>query len=345
MTESILWYVHAHGDGHLQRFRAVVPHLDVPVVVCSARADLVDRTSDLRCRAAVLSSDVDSFSEQGPGPFHHSPQSQVARRRMHELLDLIDRHHCTTAVVDVSVETVVACRLAGMRIVALRQSGYRADDGHRLAHACADAVWVPQHRALEPFVGDLARVHYSGAFSRHDPTPIGRAAARLAVGWSTSCRHVVMVVGRGGTRFPISAWRAGDVPGGTQVHLVGLEQRWRRAGVESLGWVRDPQPLFAAADVVLTSAGWSSVHDVASARARMGVVAEDRPFDEQLVRARALHEAGLVVALDRWPEPSGLAGDLERIEALDPATWETFYDRSGAARAAEIVRDVHGDGG
>jgi hypothetical protein len=339
-SSSILWYVHDVGAGHLQRFRAVAAHLDSPVVVASSLPQLGPRLSGCDAAVAALPSDR-SCAERGPGPFHHVPLDHTAADRARALLDVAERHDCTTAVVDVSVETAVLCRLAGLRTVVLRQSGRRDDAPHALAHDCADVVWVPQHRMLEPYLDERPTLRCSGAFSRFDDRRPGHAAARSRLGVDPSRTLVVMLVGQGGCTLDAALWRRHRLPQGVDVVLLGTASRWHHDAVTALGRVDDPFDHLCAADVVISAAGWASVHDIASAGASAALVAEQRPFGEQQVRVEALDAAGLVVALETWPRPEELLQVLARCAALEPGRWDPYYDRKGAQRAAAMIEEVH----
>lgn len=341
MTESILWYVHDHGLGHLQRCRATVEHLHSEVVVTSSLGDLTARFEGTAARTARLRSDKVADPRAGFGPYHYVPYGTTATDRAVDLLDVVQRHGCSTAVVDVSAETAVLCRLAGLRVITLRQSGRRDDAAHRLAHDSADVVWVPQVETLEPGVDAIDRRFCSGAFSRWDGRDDDRDAARRRLGLASGRDVVLVVVGGGGTTFPEDAWRRAGSRPDVEVIVIGLPQRWSTGSVTSWGRVRDPFDFFCAADVVISAAGWATVHDAASLGRPSAVVAEDRPFDEQAVRAAALTAAGLVVTLEHWPEPGDLDAVVRSARSLDPTLWAPHYDGRGAERAAAMIDGVH----
>ena len=338
---SVLWYVHDHGVGHLRRCQAVLPHLRSDVVVASSLPALDRRVPGIR--TATLPSDRVERPELGPGPLHYAPRGPVARDRASALLDVMAAHDCSTAVVDVSAETAVLCRLAGLRLVVVRQSGRRDDAPHRLAHDCADVVWVPQHEAVEPGIEDIPSRRCTGAFSRFDQRPPDRERARERLGVAEDQRLVVCLLGAGGSSFPVEAWRAAP-PDEVEVAILGLGDRWSTGSVTSWASVEDPYDHLCAADLVVAGAGWASVHDAASASSRLVVVPEDRPFDEQRVRARALADEGVLLALDRWPVPSDLPDLFDDVGALDVGRWKDIYDRCGAQRAAALIDEVHARG-
>jgi UDP-N-acetylglucosamine--N-acetylmuramyl-(pentapeptide) pyrophosphoryl-undecaprenol N-acetylglucosamine transferase len=336
MTATVLWYVHDHGAGHLARAAAVLPHLAVPVVVAAGPGIAARAAQLLDVPVVSLPGDVPDPPQPTVGPWHHAPSCLEQRRRTAALAAAIDRHRCTTAVVDVSMEVTVLARLHGLRVVTVRQSGCRDDAAHRIGLASADVVWVPQHRELEPISDPVdGRWRFTGPFSRLDvgvPPPLeGR----------TDTRRAVLLVGAGGTSFDDVEWRCATAPRGWEVVIVGTEHRWRHGGVTSLGRIADVGPVLAGADVVIAGAGWGAVADAVAVGARLVLIAEHRPFAEQATRVAALAAAGLAVDAKRWPAPSGLGPVLAAAERLEPGRWARYHDGHGAHRAAALVAEVH----
>lgn len=337
MTGTVLWYLHDHGSGHLQRARAVIPSLDSAVVVACGPGTYARAGNALTVPVVRLPSDVPSTPAATVGPWHHAPTSPEVRARTMALVEAIRAYRCTTAVVDVSMEVVALARLMGLRVIALRQSGRRHDIAHRIGFDSADVVWVPQCQALEPV--DLPvdeRWRFTGAFSRFDllappPAPARHRRQRL----------VVLLTGSGGHGLDVAHWRHARPPDGWRVVIAGTDGPSCGDGVDVVGSVDPVFPLLAEADVVIASAGWSAVADIVSAAGRLVLVPEDRPFDEQRVRAQALSAAGLTVVRDRWPSPEHLPAVLEEAGQLEPCRWHDHYDRRGAQRAAALVDELH----
>jgi UDP:flavonoid glycosyltransferase YjiC (YdhE family) len=232
------------------------------------------------------------------------------------------------------MEVTVLMRLLGLRVVTLRQSGRRDDPAHVNGLSSADAVWVPQRRQLEPHCDRAdGRWHFTGPFSLLDDPARPRAERRPDL--------AVLLVGRGGHGLAIDAWEAATAPPGWRVVIAGDPRRWDHGDVASIGELDAVAPLLDQAAVVVTSAGWASVADVVASGARLVVVPERRPFDEQVVRAEALQHAGLALRCPRWPAPSELGAVLEDAAILRPEAWQPVHDGAGAARAARLVEEVH----
>lgn len=335
MTDRVLWYLHDHGRGHLARACAVIPLLTAPVVVAAGPGiyDVARRSLD--ATVVPLPTDVPAEPTPTRKPWHHAPASAELRRRSIAVAEVIDGFSCTTAVVDVSMEVTVLARLFGLRTITVRQSGVRTDAAHRLGFASADIVWVPQHRALEPISEPIDdRWRFTGPFSRFDgrerfPPKAGRAHLAL------------LVVGSGGSGLCVDQWRDAELPYGWRVVIAGAAESWDRDQVSSVGYVDPIDSLLSVADVVITSAGWAAVADTVAAGARPIVVAERRPFAEQLTRAQAMHSAGLAVHLARWPAPAELPELLTAARGIDPQRWHHYHDGLGAMRAAAMIDEVY----
>lgn len=338
---AVLWYLHDHGRGHLERARAVIPHLAAEVVVVAGPgvADLAGATLDVD--VVDLPTDVPQRAIPTTGPWHHAPAGPTLRRRTARVVDVAERYDCATAVVDVSMEVTVLARLLGLRTVAVRQSGHRTDAAHRNGFASADAVWVPQHRSLEPIDEPIDdRWFFSGPFSRFDHRLGEPSGPRGAAG--SAQHHAVILVGTGGTDFDMARWRHAEAPPGWTVTIAGTGECWTTTSVTSVGTIEPIHPLLASADLVVTSAGWAAIADTVAAGARVAIVPERRPFCEQAVRANALHAAGLAVSLPRWPKPDQLGQVIVATEALDMSRWGEVHDGHGAQRAARMIDELHG---
>lgn len=335
---AVLWYVHDQGSGHLQRARSVIPLLHARAVVACGPGIACAAREVLTVPVVALPSDTPRPALPTVGPWHHAPASPQVRARSAVLAATMRANGCTTAVVDVSMEVAAMTRLMGLRVVALRQSGSRDDDAHRIGFDSADVVWVPQSRTLEPIGGPIdERWCFTGAFSRFDslaPPPSPCSSPR-------GLRLVVLMVGRGGHGLDVEQWRRTRPPAGWRVVIVGTDAVRAGCGVDVVGRVDSILPLLEAAEVVVTSAGWSAVADVVSTRRRLVVVPETRPFGEQSVRARTLAAAGLAIALDGWPTPDRLPSVVEAAVALEPGRWDEHYDRRGAVRSAAMIDELH----
>ena len=100
----------------------------------------------------------------------------------------------------------------------------------------------------------------------------------------------------------------------------------------------------AAADVVITHGGQNAVAEVAAARRPAVVVAQPRPFDEQVATARAVDRLGAAVGLDAWPEATTWPTLLDRALRRGGDGWRVWSTGHGAESAAsrlDALADHH----
>lgn len=314
------WYVHGHGQGHLQRVQCVAPLLRTPVTVLSS----LPRPAGFVGQWQELPDDAPVGGEQdvtAGGTLHWAPQHHAGLlRRSAAVVAWVARTRPALVVVDVSVEVAVLVRSLGVPVVVAAMRGDRADRAHRTAYDLAYALLAPWPGSLPaPWPQAwLDKCWHVGALSRLDGRAAGPAPGR---------RRVAVLWGRGGsevTACDVQAARAAT-PGWT----------WDILGLPGSPWVADPWAVLQAADVVVSHAGQSALAEVAAARRPAVVVPQRRPHDEQLANAAALEAGGLAVVRTTWPAPAHWSGLLEQAAARDGERWSVWSDGLGARRAAD----------
>ena len=234
-------------------------------------------------------------------------------------------------VVDVSVEVATMVRLLGVPVVVVAMPGDRTDAPHDLGYRAADHIMAAWPRALyEPpwLRRHSEKTTYVGGVSRFE----GRARPAVP---SDGRPNVLMLNGTGGSTLDMSAVR--------QCADMHPQYRWTSLGVAGGPWADDPWPALCAADVVISSAGQSSIADIAAAATPAIVVAARRPFNEQHATARALESANLAVVRYGWPAPEDWPDLVEQALSHDPAEWQRWGVRGAAARAAATIERVAAD--
>ncbi|MGW5240720.1 glycosyltransferase [Monashia sp. NPDC004114] len=344
------YYVHHHGIGHRTRFGSVAGRLRSPVTGISSMhsAGWPGPWLQLaRDDEAVRQTDGTSGDHGArPGLERIDPTAHVLHwvprhdaglgRRAAQLTSWLDRTRPALMVVDVSVEVALLSRLSGIPVVVVALPGTRADRAHRTAYDLADALlapWPPgAHTKGWPAVW-RAKLWAVGGISRfdgHDPTTVtAHAAATSAPGEpGQRRRRVLLLWGAGGRGVPAAEVFAARV--------AAPEWEWLERSPES------PSPdLWAdlcSADVVVTHGGQNAVADVAAARRPAVVVAQPRPFDEQVATADAVDRLGLAVGLRSWPaDATAWPGILERAVSRGGKGWDRWSSGNGAGAAARLL--------
>jgi hypothetical protein len=339
------WYLHHHGQGHLQRLRAIAPHLSLPLVVFSSLPrPAAGRAPELAEAEWILLPD-DWSPEPGllhpaeatpnaGGALHWAPQRHRGYgRRMARIA--AEAHRLSGMVVDVSAEVVALSRLLGLPTVAVTQPGERTDAPHRLAYDLADAILAPFPDLPGGWTvagGYREKTTFTGGISlRADDTAKSPdAESERPVG-------VAVIGSRGGSVVTEERARA---LADAEIRLPdGRPVEWRFAGVPGFPWLDDVGDVISQADAAVLTAGLGSVADAAARGLKAVVLPQERPFAEQEHTGRMLAEMGVPVS-PVWPEPEAWGTLLDRALRLDGSVWKAWRTAGAAERAAEAIHAV-----
>ena len=343
------FYVHYHGRGHAARVGAILRSLSSRATVFTSRnghrrwaGPTLQEVIDLPC-------DIDGVPEAGAArqadlpAAHFTPLwTPTITDRVAILTRWMARVRPAAMVVDVSSEVALLSRLAGIPTVCIRQHGDRRDAGHENAYHAAGLLLAPFPERLEDDMTPgwvRRRTVYSAGFCRYDDAPPPRETARRDLGW-TEGRHVLVMTGGGGTGDSVEhLCDAARACPDWQWHAVGRFAAGGRLpeNLHVLGWVDDPRPYVRAADVVVSAAGHNSVMELAHSRARVILIPEERPFQEQARKAAVLQREGLAVVRSRWPDPCDWPATLAEAMAVDPAAWRDVTRGEGAGTLATAI--------
>lgn len=358
MRRAIGYFVHHQGRGHAERAAAIVNALpsDRPVTLFSARDDIFPSLAkhvSIRLIPSLFETPdivpTALTAARTPTSLHCAPLGWASiTHAVATITRWFDEAKPALFVTDVSAELALLARIASVPCVTVLQHGVRDDPGHMAAYESALGILAPYAEALEQAGRPdwmLRKTHYAGGVGI-DPTRIERAAAREKLGLRQEERVVVVIAGGGGEgtpATPITLGARGD-PDALWLTLGKVAHEWHATppgNLRHLGWVDDPATHIAAADVVISSAGNTTVHMVAAAGRPWIVVPEWRYFDEQLCKARALDRAGAAVTLDHWPAHAGAWHDaMTRARRLDPSAQTALVDLQAAQNAADWLGEV-----
>ncbi len=325
------YYVHHHGRGHLARATSICAHLRSPVTILSSiPMDGISAHDWVR-----LPRDDEGPPAVDPtanGALHWAPlHDKGLRIRMQLIAQWVTDARPDLVVVDVSVEVAMLIRLLGVPVVVMAMPGDRTDGPHELVYRIADHIlaawpkslyepeWLRQHASKTTYVGGISR--FDGRSCA--PAPSGSRLNVLALNGSGGSDLDMDVISRCAAMHPKLHWTPLGVPGGR--------------------WADDPWPELCAADVVISSAGQSSIADIAAAAKPAIIIAASRPFAEQHDTARALERGGLGVVRYDWPEPGDWPDLIDQARAHRPDEWQRWEVRGAAARAATAIERVATD--
>ena len=345
------YYVHYHGQGHRNRTRAILREFETygrPVTILASRmAGLpwpgsVTATLELPCDIDDVPSTGREHADDLPA-LHFAPlHTENIRRRVFEMTRWFAESDPAAVVVDVSSEVAMLARLASVPTIVMRQHGDRRDPGHENAYHAAARLLAPFPEQMEDEITpDWVRkkTTYADGFCRYDQPAPSREQARRSLEWTQP--HVVVMTGRGGDgssreRIAAAARATPDwiwIVIGTIASSDDREQM--PANVRIPGWIDDPLHYLAAADAVISAAGHNSVMELAHSRAKVVLIPEERPFEEQTRKAAILSREKLAVVRDAWPAAWGET--LAEAEAIDASGWDSVVEGDGAATLSAAI--------
>lgn len=328
------WYVHHHGAGHVQRLLAVAEHLRTPVTALSSAPRPAGFTGDWVQLDRDDGEPVDRASATAGGALHWAPLHHSGlQSRNAAVVEWVARAGPQLFVTDVSVEMTALVRLCGVPVVVAAMLGDRDDAPHRLGRDLAAALLAPWPVPRGEAVSAGTPVVHVGAFSRFDGRPTSPQASvpgRVLVLWGSGGRDVTDA----DLRAAVDA-----TPGWTWEHLVPGSSLDTRSSGEAGAASPDVWEALQRAEVVVVHGGHNAVAEVAAARRAAVVVAQERPFAEQVRRADLLRAEGLV-ALDAWPSAERWPELLTRARAVGADPWRRWAPGDGAQRAAAFLDET-----
>ncbi|RNL55752.1 glycosyltransferase [Pedobacter jejuensis] len=290
MKFTIAFYIHHHGSGHLMRTLQIVEGLKdyLIILIGSGLKDLTGVPSNVKIihlplDIAIESENLSDRNSKSMG-FHYAPiDVKGIRDRVAILTEVFQENYPLVLVVDVSVEVALLARLAGVPTIIIRQQGNRTDLPHQLAYDSAELLIAPF--SSEMYVGEKDKTYtktvFTGGFSRFDS---------IKNNVNGNLNTVCILVGKGGTSITeiVIKKMAFSCP---ELHfkVLGLKQSENNnfSNLEFLGKVDNPVEILNGAQIIIGNTGHNTVMEVASLNKRFIGIPENRPFDEQVEKAKS----------------------------------------------------------
>ncbi|MHA7275819.1 glycosyl transferase [Arthrobacter sp. Hz1] len=331
----VAYYTHHHGSGHLRHALAIA-RLQVVDLLVTGSTEPPGLSGIPHTRFAQLAADIRPNGEPYPVPpepfLHYAPTTSTIRDRFSQLHAAWQDFDPQVVIIDVSAEAAVFARLCGYPVLYRRMPGDRSDVAHQSAYAAATGLFAYYPQTLEDATYHEAygdRTQYLGMLE-----PPGSAAARTV---PAGGKVITVQTSLGGSGVSVTEIaRAARSSPEWQWNVVGLSSGSANLppNVRLLGVVGDPRPELAAADLIVTSAGYHAVAAAAAASRPTILVPEARPFGEQTAFARALNRsAGIPLAeiwsAAAWPEllRQAVGSDAGALGAALFVSRDTFSDR------------------
>ncbi|MFP7673999.1 glycosyltransferase [Marivita sp. S0852] len=347
-------FVHHQGRGHIERASDLANALPEwrPVTLFCARPaafpalrpgvevvalpSLFEPTGDEACEMdGVATPDVLHCAPVG------WPGIRAATARLAHWFDAADP---AVFISDVSAELALFARICSVPHIMVRQHGQRDDPGHQAAYDAAIGMLAPFDQALaQPDwpKRQLNQTFFAGGLGVVADMP-SRQTARGSLGIDASEKLAVVVTSgdpSGLSQAPIAVG-ARTFPGMRWATIGNIARDWHATEPPNLvhqGWVNNPEAWIAAADIVISSTGNTTCHQVLAAGVPWLTIPEWRYFDEQVEKAKALARANAATVRRHAPSSAQAWREAlaETLDTHERACAKALYDPDAATKAAE----------
>ena len=343
---NIAFYVHHHGSGHIMRTLAIakaLPHSNITLT----GSRLTDYAGIIPPTYKVINLPMDTpentdtdFRASDPDGIHYAPLNiEGQRKRIAMMTDFLAETFPLLLVVDVSVEVAMLAAIAGVPFIVVKQHGNRNDLPHLHAYHNAIGILAPYPETMKdndlPWV--LKKTFFAGGISRfqsqHD-VPIA------------DNKLIAIITGKGGTSITATLIE----------HIARSCPEWhfqimgsltsstnRQENVTYLGNLENPKSILANCAIVIGNAGHNTVMELAALNKRFIAIPEQRPFDEQSVKAEILKKLNLayVINPERLFEVDW--NELFRYNSKQNPDWTSIASDNAATEAANYLKQTYYD--
>lgn len=345
MGYNVAFYVHHHGSGHLMRAISIASKLNRPVTFLGSGMQQYQGIIPEFVTCIHLPMDVadsnDVYEHDGNevNVLHYAPLNVKGIRERNLLLS----HFFVAAfpvvlVVDVSVEIALFARLCGIPTILMRQHGYRNDPAHIAAYQSASLLIAPYSETMQSDSLEWVnrKTVFSGGFSRYSEKEIKET--------NGDPHQIAILCGKGGTSLSTGFVNHLAVACPMyQFHSIGSigdESACRQSNVTYHGEIDDPIHVLASCGLIIGNGGHNTVMEAASLNKRFICISEERPFDEQLHKARMLRNV--------FETPIVTTNELYTTEwqtliqktLSKPANWNGMIDKNALGKIALAIEGL-----
>ncbi|WP_082489531.1 glycosyltransferase [Pedobacter sp. Leaf176] len=342
---NIAFYVHHHGSGHIMRTLAIAKALQHSnITLIGSR--LTDYAGIIPPAYNVINLPMDTpentdtnFRPSDPEGIHYAPLNiEGLRKRIALMTDFFAETFPLLLVIDVSVEVAMLAAIAGVPFIVIKQHGYRKDLPHLHAYHNAIGILAPYPEIMKdndlPWV--LKKTFFAGGISRfelqHDVS-------------SPDKKLIAIITGKGGTSITTALIEhiARSCPEWHFQIMGGLTSSTnKQENVTYLGNIEDPKHILANCTIVIGNAGHNTVMELAALNKRFIAIPEQRPFDEQSIKAGILKQLNLAYIIN----PESLFkvnwNELFQYTSKQNPDWTSIASDNAATEAANyLIQTYH----
>ena len=305
---KIGYYVNNHGIGHLNRLYCLDKELrsmniDYKLYVFAEHIEKVLKLDLNPSTEFIRLPEVIWDSSSAHMAYHCLPIDY--KEYFSPIVKSCIDNNIHTFVSDLSVEVALAVRLHVNKLIYILLHGSRTDVPHKIICKEADKVIVPFSVALTDYylqkINKETSISYSGGFTK---LQYESQIEEYPMAYCKDRKNVLIILGTGGHNFTEDYIDVDTAK--YNVVLLGVES----PNFKSYKFT-NPYNYLRCADVVVANAGDSIVHEVSYFNKPYICIPEERPFEEQMIKAKSLKRLNFAKT-SSWSK--SLKEDLETLE-------------------------------
>jgi len=296
----VAYYAHSQGFGHCSAAERFCERFPKQALVLTASnynfnsSVKVMRIPNEDCEVKHYASMTDNL----PKYAHYLPKSQRnLLLRNAKILNTCVERKINFAMVDVSVETAIQFRVAGIPYAYHKMMGKRTDEAHQIAFGAAEFLFARYPKQLNfnnaaftnktQYLGFVSRYEYRENTSTFIRKPHHNTA-------------VLIVAGKGGSSInkELIEKLVLQMPE-CRFTVIGIQCNANKsANIKYVPFTKTLDTIVLEHDVVISSCGLNLTAELLALKNKFIAVPEKRPYQEQEYICEALVSLGLAVRLD-----------------------------------------------
>ena len=297
----IAYYAHSQGYGHsnaAEQFCKIFS--SDAIVLTSAQYDFDDSIT-----VVPLPSEDTIYKEYSittynlPEYAHYLPKKHenILDRNI-EILKACKRYQIELGLIDVSVETAIQFRIAGIPYAYHKMLGERNDTAHQLAYQASEFLFTryPAQLDRNSKLEFMEKTYHLGFLSRFK----FRKNVSSFIIKPISHLKILCIAGKGGTKLneQLMAKLIQQVPDPTYTAL-GLNMTSENLnGINHLRFTKDIEQIILEHDVIISSCGLNLSSEILALKNKFIAVPERRPYNEQEAFCKKLVGCKLAIELN-----------------------------------------------
>lgn len=296
----IAYYAHSQGFGHCNAAQEFCHVFKNNALIITASNFIFDDTIEV---VRISNEDTKHSTYLKtifnlPSYAHYLPKSKnKILFRNFEILECCIADNIKFAFIDVSVETAVQFRIAGIPYAYNKMLGNRQDSAHQIAYEASEFMFAYYPFEMEtPEKSKITnKTHYLGFISRFQ----FRVNKKIESYKNNAIYKILILTGRGGTKLTNEKLQTICSQNPNYIFtVIGNNFDIKLDNVSCADFTQDLERLFEAHDIIISSCGLNLTSEILSIKNRFIAFAEERPYNEQEIILEGLKKNNLAVELD-----------------------------------------------